>query len=124
MWVVWEAWLAPSLVGCQILSCVDGAGHCLVGPGREVAGSGSLVSSGLVLAHWWWSQGPKDPGAIAYPWVGKIPWRRKWQHSPVFLPRESHGQRSLAGTRSQRLRHELATEHAHTLMLGPWCWKD
>ena len=25
------------------------------------------------------------------------PWRRKWQPTPVFLPRESHGQRSLAG---------------------------
>ena len=31
------------------------------------------------------------------PWVGKIPWRRPWQPTPVFLPRESHGQRSLAG---------------------------
>ena len=30
-------------------------------------------------------------------WVGKIPWRRKWQLTPVFLPGESHGQRSLAG---------------------------
>ena len=30
------------------------------------------------------------------PWVGKIPWRRKWQPTPVFLPGESHGQRSLA----------------------------
>ena len=30
------------------------------------------------------------------PWVGKIPWRRAWQHTPVFLPRESHEQRSLA----------------------------
>ena len=29
------------------------------------------------------------------PWVGKIPWRRKWQSTPVFLPGESHGQRSL-----------------------------
>ena len=29
------------------------------------------------------------------PWVGKIPWRRAWQHAPVFLPGESHGQRSL-----------------------------
>ena len=29
-------------------------------------------------------------------WVGKIPWRRKWQSTPVFLPGESHGQRSLA----------------------------
>ena len=31
------------------------------------------------------------------PWVKKIPWRRAWQPTPVFLPREFHGQRSLAG---------------------------
>ena len=29
------------------------------------------------------------------PWFGKIPWRRSWQPNPVFLPGESHGQRSL-----------------------------
>ena len=27
-------------------------------------------------------------------WVGKIPWRRKWQLTPVFLPGKSHGQRA------------------------------
>ena len=31
------------------------------------------------------------------PWVQKILWRRKWQPTPVFLPGESHGQRSLVG---------------------------
>ena len=31
------------------------------------------------------------------PWVGNIPWRRVWQPTPVFLPWESHGQRSLVG---------------------------
>ena len=31
------------------------------------------------------------------PWVGKIPWRRTWQPTPVFLSGEPHGQRSLAG---------------------------
>ena len=31
------------------------------------------------------------------PWVGKTPWRRKQQPTPVFLPGESHGQRSLVG---------------------------
>ena len=31
------------------------------------------------------------------PWVGKILWRRAWLPSPVLLPRESHGQRSLTG---------------------------
>ena len=32
------------------------------------------------------------------PWVRKVPWRRKWQPTPVFLPGKSHGQRSLAGS--------------------------
>ena len=32
------------------------------------------------------------------PWVGKNPWRRKWQPTPVFLPGKSHGQRSLVST--------------------------
>ena len=31
------------------------------------------------------------------PWIGKIPWRRAQQPTPVFLPGESHGQRSLEG---------------------------
>ena len=31
------------------------------------------------------------------PWVGMIPWRKKYQSSPVFLPGKSHEQRSLAG---------------------------
>ena len=42
------------------------------------------------------------------PWVGKIPWRRKWQPTPVFLPRKFHGQRSLEGYSpwgSQRVGH-------------------
>ena len=32
-----------------------------------------------------------------YPWVWKIPWRRGQQATPVFLPEQSHGQRSLVG---------------------------
>jgi len=31
------------------------------------------------------------------PWVGKMPWRREWQPTPVFLPEKFHGQRSLEG---------------------------
>ena len=30
-------------------------------------------------------------------WVGKIPWRRKWQPTPVFLPGKFHRERSMAG---------------------------
>ena len=42
-------------------------------------------------------QGRKYQRHRLHPWVGKIPWRRKWQPTSVFLPGESHGQRSLAG---------------------------
>jgi len=41
---------------------------------------------------------PANDGDLLFdPWVGKIPWRRIWQPTPVFLPGESHGQRSPAG---------------------------
>ena len=47
-----------------------------------------------------WSHG-KEPvchaGDTRCPWVRKIPWRRKWQPTPVSWPGEFHGQRSLAG---------------------------
>ena len=46
-----------------------------------------------------WKRGGFDP------WVGKIPWRRAWQPTPILLPGESHGQRSLVGC-------------------GPWGHKD
>ena len=39
------------------------------------------------------------------PEVGKIPWRRKWQPTPVFLPGKSHEQKSLVG-------------------YGPWGYKE
>ena len=45
------------------------------------------------------------------PWVGKVPWRRKWQAIPVLLPGKSHGRRSLIGynPRGRRVRHDWAT---------------
>ena len=51
------------------------------------------------------------------PWVGKIPCRRKWQPTPVFLPRASHGQRSLAGYSPWGHKESdttQATERTHT----------
>ena len=44
------------------------------------------------------------------PWVGKIPWRRAWQPTLVFLPGESHGQRSLAGYSPKGLKESDVTE--------------
>ena len=48
------------------------------------------------------------------PCVRKIPWRRKWQPTLVFLPREFHGQRSLAGYSPRVLKESDMTEHTHT----------
>ena len=55
------------------------------------------------------------------PWVRKIPWRRAWLSTPVFLPGESHGQRSLVGYNPQGRKQSDTTEvvqhahvHAHT----------
>ena len=52
------------------------------------------------------------------PWVGKLPWSRKWQPTPTFLPGKSHGQRSLAGYSlwgCKKVRHNLATHQPTTM---------
>ena len=59
----------------------------------------------------------RDPDSN--PWVGKIPWRRKWQPTPGLLPGESHGQRSLTGfspwDRQESDTTELTYIHSTTL---------
>ena len=49
------------------------------------------------------------------PWVGKIPWRRKLQPTPVFLHGKSRGWRSLAGHSPgvSRVGHDLVINHHH-----------
>ena len=51
-----------------------------------------LKSGAFLLA-----QTVKNLPAVQETWLGKIPWRREWQPTPIFLPGEFHGQRSLAG---------------------------
>ena len=48
---------------------------------------------------------------LFYSWVRKIPWRRKWHPTPVFLPGESHGWRSLAGHSPWGCKESNMTEH-------------
>ena len=52
------------------------------------------------------------------PWVGKIPWRRESQPTPVFLPGESHGQRTLAGYSPWGHKELDTTEHKHAQTPG------
>ena len=45
------------------------------------------------------------------PWLGKIPWRRKWQPPPVFLPGKFSGQRSLVSCSPRSYKESDTTEH-------------
>ena len=54
------------------------------------------------------------------PWVEKILWRRKWQPTPVFLPGEAHGQRSLAGYSPPGRKELDTTEQLHFHFLLVW----
>ena len=79
----------------------------------EMRGSLLLTPNGTELPRWLSSkesacQSRRQKRCRFDPWVGKIPWRRSWQPIPVFLPGESHGQRSLLGYKSigsHRVRH-------------------
>ena len=72
--------------------------------------------------------------AMQETWVRSLSWedtwRRKWQPTPVFLPGESHGWRSLTGyiqsTGSQRARHDWATKHSivHGVLTGSKLGKE
>ena len=77
----------------------------------------------------------RDTGLI--PGLGKIPWRRQWQSTPVFLPGESHGQRSLVGNspwghKELDTAEQLALSHTSLSLLGhctnlffiPWAFCD
>ena len=65
------------------------------------------------MAHWWRIR-QQCRRCEFDPWVWKVCSGRKWQHIPVFLPRESHGQRSLAGYSSWGRTESDMTEHLST----------
>ena len=72
-----------------------------------------------------------------HPWVRKIPWSRKWQPAPVFLPGKSHGHRNPEGyspwghkeldVRACMCVHAHICKHTHTDMVGnkaqSWEWR-
>ena len=64
-------------------------GHCWA-PGSQCVARG--FPGGSVEKNLPDKQEPWVPS-----WLGMIPWRRKWQPTPVFLPGSTHGQRSLVG---------------------------
>ena len=73
---------------------------CLIGFETSLFTTQKLLPLNLRRSTWWLRRQRiclqcKTPGFD--PWVGKNRWRRAWQPTPVFLPGESYGQRSLVG---------------------------
>ena len=63
-------------------------------------------------------QKPQETQLCSFnPWVRKILWRRAWQPTPVFLPGESHGQRSLMGYNPWGRKESDMTEQLTLLLL-------
>ena len=105
-----EVWVEPPALSCgSCLSWHIGWSLC-TSWNRDLTGSSlrvlwewnKLILIQLILIHWasLVAQLVKSLqcGRTGFdPCVGKIPWRRKRQPTPVFLPGESHGQRSLEG---------------------------
>ena len=88
---------------------------------RKAEGQARWLRICIWLYMWtllWWLSGKKKSTYQFRkrgfdPWAGKIPWKRKWQTTPIFLPRKSHEQRSLVGYSPwglKRIGHDLATK--------------
>ena len=84
-------------------------------------GSGKSLGEGIgyPVQYSWTSlvaESIKNPPALGFDlWVGKIPWRRAWPPTPVFLPGESPWREKPGGLQpveSQRVRHHWATKHS------------
>ena len=87
----------------------------------------------------WWCSGKESTCQcrrlkrwVFDPWVRKILWSRKWHSTPIFLPGESHGQRSLVGYSPWAHKESDMTENIHSMYYGsveghllPWrnLWK-
>ena len=79
------------LLCCQMYRCVENFSLKDILRGRN-----KMVTCGL--PQWLSGENELQCGRPELnPWVRKIPWRRAWQPTPVLLPGESHGQRSLVG---------------------------
>ena len=99
---------------------------CNAGNLGLIPGSGSYPGEGIgyPLQYSWAfrvAQMVKNPSAMRQPWVGKIPWRRAWEPTPVFLPRESPWTEEpgrLQPMGSQRVGHDWAAKHT-----CPWSFR-
>ena len=89
------------------------AGEPSSNPGKWRSPKGHATHSGF-LGLLGWLRRYKNLPAMWETWVGKIPWRRAWQPTPVFLPGESPRTEKPGGLQSvglQRVGHDWVTKH-------------
>ena len=82
---------------------------------KRLSSSSSSSSSMSFIGFLWWCSGIclQCRRHRFDPWVRKIPWRRKWQPTQVFLLGKSHGQMNLAGYSPWGHKESDTTEHTH-----------
>ena len=102
--------------GCQLRALVPSSYEVFMCP--KVSQSQFFLLSVLFKGLPRWHSGKEStcqhrrPGID--PWVGKIPWRKKWRPPPEFLPGEFHGQRSLVHYSPRGHEESDTTEHTCT----------
>ena len=94
----------------------------------QMAEQGTICMRTNLCGLPWWLSGEESVCQCRRcglnPWVRKIPWRRKWQPSSVFLPGKSHGQRSLAGYSSWGLQELDMTQQGNGNSLQYSCLEN
>ena len=123
--LLWRAplpcfWMAAGAVGCSGLAAVLPRVPLLTPPGlsfRISRWEWQLQFLGFgeqwygIELPWWLPEPTCQCRRLGFdPWVGKLPWRRKWQPSPVSLPGKSHGNGSC-----KRVGRSLATKQSMEL---------
>ena len=134
-WACWSVGLVTSKMrklGYRIMGFPDSSASqgstCNAGDPGSVPGSGRSAGEGIgyPLQYWWASlvaQVVKNLPAMweiwEDPWVGKIPWRRAWQPTPVLWPGESSWTEEPGGLQSmglQIVRRDWVTQHTHNII--------
>ena len=130
VWAMWYQWFYPSDSKYSI------GGRLISTPFRfrdsnnfPLENSSRYTLCWFILSHWlsWWLSGKEFSNEFFHcrgfgfnPWVGKIPWRRKWQPIPIFLLGKPHGQRRLVsygpwGCKESDVTYQLNHHHHHLL---------
>ena len=86
-WLTWQGWTEPVILPMPFILHIHL--EILVHLNHDCSRRGASPVAQCKESTCWCRRCGLDP------WVGKIPWRRKWQPTPVLLPRKSHIWRSL-----------------------------